>query len=160
MDAFGYQLPVLITAIGAGLLILETLIPGGVFMIVGVTLFLAGIAGILIPSLGTPFGLCAAILVLGPVIYLLYSRFDFYGGDGSGVRGTSDASSLKGATGHVTETVTQTNGRVKLDNGGMDPHYMARSTTGTIEPGTDIVVVDPGGGNKLRVEPASEADAE
>lgn len=159
MEILDYSLAALVTVVGFSLIFLEALIPSGVFMVLGVTLFVSGAAGLLFPPLGTPIGLLGTMLVVAPAIYLLYSRVELYGGDGTDVRGTSDASALEGERGHVTETVTPDGGRVELKNGGMNPSYMARSEEGTIEEGTEIVVVESGGGNVLIVAPDSESGA-
>ena len=58
----------------------------------------------------------------------------------------------------MTERVTQRDGEVKLDNGGFNPHYQARTTGGVIEVGTEVMVVDPGGGNVVTVEPVASGD--
>ena len=52
----------------------------------------------------------------------------------------------------MTRRVTETSGQVKLDRGGFNPYYAARSTLGAIPEGTEVIVVDPGGGNVLTVE--------
>jgi hypothetical protein len=52
----------------------------------------------------------------------------------------------------VTERVTPTEGEVKLDDGGFNPYYSARSIDGEIAEGTRVMVVDPGGGNVVTVE--------
>jgi hypothetical protein len=57
----------------------------------------------------------------------------------------------------VTERVTPTEGEVKLDEGGFNPHYAARSVDGEIPAGTEVLVVDPGGGNVVTVESVSAA---
>jgi hypothetical protein len=55
----------------------------------------------------------------------------------------------------VTERVTPTDGEVKLDNGGFNPRYSARSVDGEIPEGTEVMVIDPGGGNVVTVESVS-----
>ena len=65
---------------------------------------------------------------------------------------TLSSSSLQGQFGTVTERVTKTDGQVKLEDGGFNPYYEARSVGDAIEEGTEVMVVDPGGGNVLEVE--------
>ena len=79
------------------------------------------------------------------------ATWTFYGGKGSGR--TKDSDSLKGTTGHVTERVTRYGGQVKLDAGGFNPYFAARSIDGEIPEGTEVMVIDPGGGNVVTVEP-------
>ncbi|ELZ58777.1 NfeD family protein, partial [Haloferax sp. ATCC BAA-646] len=79
-----------------------------------------------------------------------YRELDIYGGKGEGK--TSDSDALTGKTGRVTERVTPTSGEVKLDEGGFNPYYAARSVHGELEEGTEVIVVDPGGGNVVTVE--------
>jgi hypothetical protein len=55
-------------------------------------------------------------------------------------------------TGRVTERVTPTGGEVKLQGGGFNPFYSARSMEGEIPEGADVMVIDPGGGNVVTVE--------
>ena len=55
----------------------------------------------------------------------------------------------------MTERVTPTEGEVKLDNGGFNPRYSARSVDGEIPEGTEVMVIDPGGGNVVTVESVS-----
>jgi hypothetical protein len=95
------------------------------------------------------------VLVFGALALYGYREFDVYGGKGSGR--TSDSTSLRGRTGRVTERVTPTEGEVKLDNGGFNPRYSARSVDGEIPEGTEVMVVDPGGGNVVTVESVSAA---
>ena len=52
----------------------------------------------------------------------------------------------------MTERVTETEGQVKLDRGGFNPYYAARTTDGEIAEGEKVIVVDPGGGNVVTVE--------
>jgi membrane protein implicated in regulation of membrane protease activity len=160
VPGLGLPLSVLLLLAGAGLVVAEALAPGAHFIVLGVALLAAGLVGLLLPpSLGVvaPFLLAAVVLAAGGGALWVYREFDFYGGRGSGQ--TSDSDSLRGRTGRVTERVTETEGEVKLDEGGgFNPYYRARTVDGTIEPGTEIVVVDPGGGNVLTVESAAGLD--
>lgn len=150
------NIPLLLLLVGAGLIIAEAFAPGAHFFVAGVALFAAGAAGILVASL--PFvGPIITFLVMSIVVLVAsgatlyaYQQLDIYGGKGEGR--TSDSSSLRGQTGRVTETVTPTSGEVKLDKGGFNPHYKARSIDGEIPEGTEVMVVDPGGGNVVTVE--------
>jgi membrane protein implicated in regulation of membrane protease activity len=144
-------LPVLLLLAGAGIAVLEAVAPGAHFIVLGTTLFVAGLLGVLLPSVfGGALALAAVVLIVGAVTLYGYRELDLYTGSGSGR--TRDSDSLRGRTGRVTERVTETEGQVKLDGGGFNPHYVARSVAGTIEEGQEVVVVDPGGGNVLTVE--------
>jgi len=114
-----------------------------------VALLAAGIVGLLLGPLAGPLVLAVLVLVFGGLALAGYRRFDFYGE--SGVGQTSDSDSLRGRTGRVTERVTPQSGTVKLDRGGFNPNYAARSIDGEIPVGTEVLVVDPGGGNVLTV---------
>jgi membrane protein implicated in regulation of membrane protease activity len=150
-------LPLLLVAAGLGLGIAEALAPGAHFIVVGIALTLAGLVGFLVPALAGPLALGALVLVFVVVALVAYREFDLYGGSESGR--TSDSASLRGRTGRVTERVTPTEGEVRLADGGFNPVYAARSTGGEIPVGTEVVVVDPGGGNVLTVESLGGEDA-
>ncbi|WP_340100775.1 NfeD family protein [Salinibaculum salinum] len=153
VELFGIPLSLLLLLAGAGLVIAEAFAPGAHFFVLGVGLFVAGLVGIALPSgLGAVALLIMALAVListGLTLYV-YREFDIYAGSGEGT--TSDSSSLRGQTGRVTERVTPTDGEVKLESGGFNPYYKARSVDGTIEEGETVIVLDPGGGNVLTVE--------
>jgi len=149
-------LPLLLIVAGLGLSIAEAMAPGAHFAVLGVALLGAGIVGLLLGPVAGPLVLAALVLVFGVLALVGYRRFDLYGDSGSGQ--TTDSDSLRGRTGHVTERVTSQQGSVKLDRGGFDPNYAARSMDGEIPVGTEILVVDPGGGNVLTV--TSMADIE
>jgi membrane protein implicated in regulation of membrane protease activity len=154
VPGLGIPLSLLLLLAGAGLVVAEALAPGAHFIVLGVALLVAGLVGLLLPaSLGAaiPFILAAVVLAAGATALWAYREFDFYGGRGSGQ--TSDSDSLRGRTARVTEPVSQTDGQVKLDEGGgFNPYYQARTTSGTIEVGQEVIVVDPGGGNVITVE--------
>ncbi|SDZ89934.1 Membrane protein implicated in regulation of membrane protease activity [Haloplanus vescus] len=150
------MLPLLLVVAGLGLSIAEAMAPGAHFAVLGVALLGAGIVGLLLGPVAGPLVLAALVLVFGVLALVGYRRFDLYGDSGSGQ--TTDSDSLRGRTGHVTERVTSQQGSVKLDRGGFDPNYAARSMDGEIPVGTEILVVDPGGGNVLTV--TSMADIE
>ncbi|WP_049985788.1 NfeD family protein [Halobellus rufus] len=146
-------LPLLLVAAGLGLSVLEAFAPGAHFVVLGIALLAAGLVGLVLGPLASPIVLGVLVLVFGALALYGYREFDFYGGKGSGQ--TSDSTSLRGRTGRVTERVTPTEGEVKLDEGGFNPFYAARSVDGEIEVGSEVVVVDPGGGNVVTVESLS-----
>jgi membrane protein implicated in regulation of membrane protease activity len=149
----GGSLPLLLTISGAVLVIAEAFAPGAHFIVLGVALLVAGLIGLFLPpGLGIflPIILAALVMVVGVTALYVYRQFDFYGGKGQGR--TSDSSSLRGKVGRVTERVTETEGQVKLEDGGFNPHYQARTSDGELAEGTKVIVVDPGGGNVLTVE--------
>ncbi len=154
VELIGLSLPYLLLLVGAGLIIAEAFIPGAHFFVVGVALFAAGLVGLLIPaSLGTVATLLAmtiAVIVAAGLTLSAYRQLDIYGGEGKDK--TSDSDSLRGQTGRVTERVTPRDGEVKLEDGGFNPYFRARSVDGEISEGTEVLVVDPGGGNVLTVE--------
>ncbi len=148
------QLPVVLILAGLGLMGAEALAPGAHFVVLGVALLIAGLVGLV---LGTFLGpvvlavvLTAVVLATGAGTLYTYRKFDFYGGKGTGR--TSDSDALRGKTGHVTERVTGTAGEVKLDNGGFNPYYTARTPDGEIPEGEPVMVTNPGGGNVVTVE--------
>ncbi len=164
VDVFGLfqaSLPMLLLLAGASMIIAEAMIPGAHFFVVGVALFAAGLVGLLLPQ---PIGilgiliLTAVVIVSSLVTLYAYRELDVYGGTGEGR--TSDSNSLRSKTGRVTERVTPTEGEVKLQNGGFNPYYRARSVDGVIEEGEEVMVMDPGGGNLLTVEPVGDATDE
>jgi len=149
----GESLSLLLVVAGALLVIGEALAPGAHFIVLGVALLVAGLAGLLLPpglGLAAPLVLAALVLVVGGITLYGYRQFDFYGGKGAGQ--TSDSDSLRGKTGRVTDRVTETGGEVKLDSGGFNPHYQARCVDSEIPEGTEVIVIDPGGGNVVTVE--------
>jgi membrane protein implicated in regulation of membrane protease activity len=162
VEIIGVSLPYLLLMVGAGLIIAEAFIPGAHFFVVGVALFAAGLVGLAVPAtLGTVATLLAmtiAVLVAASVTFVAYRRLDLYNGEGKDR--TSDSASLRGQTGRVTERVTPQDGEVKLEDGGFNPYYQARSVDGEIEVGEEVLVVDPGGGNVLTVESFSAATDE
>ncbi|WP_144901676.1 NfeD family protein [Halobellus captivus] len=146
-------LPLLLVAAGLGLSVLEAFAPGAHFIVLGVALLAAGLVGLVLGPLASPIVLGVLVLVFGSLALYGYREFDFYGGKGSGQ--TSDSTSLRGRTGRVTERVTPTEGEVKLDDGGFNPFYAARSVDGELDVGTEVVVIHPGGGNVVTVESMS-----
>ncbi|QHS17053.1 NfeD family protein [Halopenitus persicus] len=143
-------LPMLLVVAGLLLSVAEAIAPGANFIVVGVSLLGAGLVGLAFAPLASPFALGLLVLVFGAIAFYGYHEFDVYGGKGQPQ--TRDSGSLTGKTGRVTERVTETDGQVKLDEGGFNPHYSARSIDGEIPAGTEVIVVDPGGGNVLTVE--------
>ncbi len=156
-ELFGLSVPFLLVLIGAALMVMEAFAPGAHFIVVGIALLAAGLTGLLLgsvlPAAALPLVLAAVVLVAGGAALYGYRQFDFYGGKGTGQ--TSNSDSLQGKTGEVTQRVTKREGEVKLDGGGFNPYYQARALDGEIEEGTEIMVVDPGGGNVVTVESMS-----
>lgn len=141
--------PLLLVTAGLLLSLAEALAPGANFVVVGIGLLGAGLVGLLFPFLG-PFALGLFVLLFGILAFYVYHEFDLYGGKGQAQ--TSDSETLQGMTGRVTERVTPTGGEVKLQGGGFNPFYSARSMDGAIPEGEDVMVIDPGGGNVVTVE--------
>jgi membrane protein implicated in regulation of membrane protease activity len=151
------SLPALLLLAGTGLIAAEAVIPGAQLVVLGIALLLAGLVGLVVGTTG--LGLLAMALTLvvaGAGSYLAFREFDVYGGSSSGQTRNSD--SLKGQTGQVTERVTTSEGEVKLDAGGFNPYYRARSMDADIPEGTEVMVVDPGGGNVITVEPVDAVE--
>ncbi len=144
------NMPLLLLSVGLILMALEALSPGAHLIVIGVALAGAGLLGLLLPIPANLIVLAALTLGIGAIAAYIYNEFDFYGGKGTAQ--TSDSDSLAGTTGYVTETITNRSGEVKLNEGGFAPYYSARTTSGTIEEGEEIIVLDPGGGNVLTVE--------
>jgi len=152
-SVFGTDLSLLLLLAGAALLIAEAMAPGAYFIVLGIALLVAGLIGLALPaSLGvlSVVIMAGVVLAVGSVTLYGYRQFDFYGGKGEAR--TSDSASLKGKTGRVTERVTASEGQIKLQSGGFNPHYQARAFDDEIPEGEEIIVVDPGGGNVLTVE--------
>ncbi|MCO8267273.1 NfeD family protein [Haloferax prahovense] len=143
-------LPLLLVLAGLGLSLAEAIAPGAHFVVLGVALLAAGLVGLFIPALAGPIVLGLLVFVFGALALYGYRELDIYGGKGEGK--TSDSDALTGKMGRVTERVTPTSGEVKLDEGGFNPYYAARSVHGELEEGTEVIVVDPGGGNVVTVE--------
>ena len=153
VSVLGADLSLLLLLVGAFLVIGEAFAPGAHFIVLGIALLVAGLVGLALPSSLGIFAvviMAALVLGVGSVALYAYRQFDFYGGKGTGR--TSDSDSLTGKTGHVTERVTETEGEVKLDGGGFNPYYQARAFDEAIPEGTEVIVVDPGGGNVITVE--------
>ncbi|MFB6153137.1 MAG: NfeD family protein [Halodesulfurarchaeum sp.] len=156
VSLFGQSLSFLLFGAGVGLCILEAFAPGAHFIVVGVALLLAGLVGLLFPPAATPLILGLLIFGTGASSLYVYRRLNLYGGRESGRTKSSD--DLAGATGYVTKRVTTREGRVKLQAGGFDPIYAARSIEGEIPEGREVIVVDPGGGNVVTVESLERGD--
>lgn len=156
-DVLSLSIPVLLLLAGTGLIVAEALAPGAHFIVLGVALFVAGLVGLVVGS--TPLGLflmALAVVVAGAATFYAYREFDVYGGTSRGR--TSDSASLQGKFGTVTERVTPSDGEVKLEGGGFNPYYRARSMDGEIAEGTEVMVIDPGGGNVVTVEPVAAVE--
>lgn len=150
-DLLGPQtLPLLLVVAGLALSIAEALAPGAHFVVIGVSLLAAGLVGLLVGPLASPFVLAFLVLVFGGLSFYGYREFDLYGGTGQSQ--TSDSGDLKGKTARVTERVSTSEGQVKINNGGFNPYFSARTMDGEIPEGEEVIVVDPGGGNVVTVE--------
>lgn len=162
VEGVSLTLPMLLLLAGAGLLIAEALAPGAHFIVIGIALLAAGLVGLALSGFVTMvpmlIGMALTVVIAGGLSLYLYQELDVYGGKGSGR--TSDSDALKGKTGRVTKHVTSSNGEVKLDNGGFNPNYQARTLGGEIPPGEEIIVIDPGGGNVITVEALSVIEDE
>jgi membrane protein implicated in regulation of membrane protease activity len=153
-EVFGQSLSFVLVVIGAVLCIAEALAPGAHLIVLGVALLVAGLIGLFLLSNATPFVLAGLVLVVGLLSLYFYRYYEIYEGTGSGQ--TLDSSDLRGKTGFVVEEVTERSGRVELEDAGFDSSYAARSTGGSIPEDTEIVVVDPGGGNVVKVAPVED----
>jgi len=144
------SLPLLMFAAGIALTAAEAFIPGAHFIVVGIALLIAGLVGLLLPGvLAGPVALAIVTLVVGAVTFYAYRNFDLYGGERDAAPRGSD--SLKGSVGTVTERVTRSGGEVKVEDGGFNPYYRARSLDEEIPEGEQVMVIDPGGGNVVTV---------
>jgi len=147
---------------GAGLIIAEAFAPGAHFFVAGTGIFAAGLVGVLLPDvIPDPIALtimAGVVLITSVGTLYVYRELDLYGGKGKGQ--TSDSASLRGKSGRVTERVTPTEGEVKLEDGGFNPYYEARSFGDELGEGEEVIVVDPGGGNVLTVESVSNVKDE
>lgn len=155
LDAILSNLPLLLLLLGAGLIVMEAFAPGGHFFVAGVSLFFAGIIGTAVAALGGGsivmfLAMTVTVIISSIGTLWAYQQLDVYGGKDEGQ--TSNSASLRGQTGRVTERVTPTDGEVKLEDGGFNPFYEARSIEGEIPEGEQVMVVDPGGGNVVTVE--------
>ncbi|AHF98789.1 hypothetical protein HALLA_07860 [Halostagnicola larsenii XH-48] len=152
------NIPLLLFTAGLVMMVLEALSPGAHLIVIGVALAGAGLIGLLVPGGLDTIILAGLTLAIGAVAAYVYREFDFYGGKGTAR--TKDSSSLAGSTGYATEEITSRGGEVKLEAGGFTPFYSARTTSGTIEEGEEIIVLDPGGGNVLTVEAMGSIEAD
>ncbi|SDM09275.1 Membrane protein implicated in regulation of membrane protease activity [Halogranum gelatinilyticum] len=144
-------LPLILVVAGIGLSLAEALAPGAHFIVLGVALLAAGLVGLLLgPFFAGPIVLALLVFLFGALALYGYRELDIYGG--KGMQQTSDSDSLKGKTGRVTTRVTETEGEIKLDSGGFNPYYAARTLHGEIPEGAEVMVIDPGGGNVVTVE--------
>lgn len=154
VEILGQSLPLVLLVAGVILTIAEAVAPGAHLIVLGVALLVAGLVGLALGSVVSGGALAAilavTVLLIGGITLFAYRELDIYGGKGAGR--TSDSDSLKGRTGRATERVTPTSGEIKLDSGGFNPYYTARSMSGAIEEGEEVIVIDPGGGNVVTVE--------
>ncbi|MWG35466.1 NfeD family protein [Halomarina oriensis] len=156
-EIFGLSVPVLLLLAGTGLIVAEAVAPGAQFVVLGVALLVAGLVGLVFGAgLVGLLAMTLSMLVAGAATFYAFREYDVYGSGGSSR--TRDSDSLKGTTGRVTERVSTSDGEVKLDAGGFNPYYRARSMEGEIPEGTEVMVVDPGGGNVITVEPVDAVE--
>lgn len=150
------SVPLLLVVVGVALCIAEAFAPGAHFVVIGVALLVAGVVGVLLPGIASPIVLAVLVLAVGGAALWAYRNLELYEGTGRGK--TEGSSSLRGKRGVVTADVTENDGQVRLRDGGFDPTYGARTVAGDapIPEGTDVIVVDPGGGNVLTVVRADE----
>lgn len=139
-----------IMIIGAFLMIAESFLPGSHFIVVGISLLAAGVAGFIAPAY--PVFIIFAVFVATSIItFMIYTRQSWYG-ESQGT--TSDSNDLVSKRGVVTEKVTKKSGQIQLTDGGST--YSARSPSGDIAVGVDIIIYDSGGGNIMKVVPEDE----
>ena len=154
VEILGQSLPLVLLTLGVILAVAEAVAPGAHLIVLGVALIVAGLLGMalggFLSGVVLTVVLALTVLLTGSIALLAYRELDLYGG--KGIARTSDSSSLKGRTGRVTERVTRTGGQIKLDGGGFNPHYAARTMSGEIAEGEEVIVIDPGGGNVVTVE--------
>lgn len=155
VEPFGASIAFILLSIGVGLILAEAIVPGANFIVIGIALFISGLTGVLIPQASSPLILASIILLVGAITFYVYQNYELLPGE-NGKGKTRDATDLLSEEGYVTDTVTQMSGEVKLQNGGFNPYYQARSIDETIEEGTKIIVVETGGGNVVTVVQAEE----
>ncbi|MFB6138186.1 MAG: NfeD family protein [Halobacteriaceae archaeon] len=163
-SVFGYSLSLVLVVAGVALCVAEAMAPGAHFIVLGVALLVAGLVGLLlggpggVPLLSEPIVLAGVVLLVGAATLYAYRAVDVYAGDQIGR--TSDSDDLTGKRGVVTQRVTRSGGTVRLDDGGFDPTFSARPRGDELPEGTEIVVVDPGGGSVLTVQSLAAYEAE
>ena len=162
VEILGESLPLVLLVAGVALAIAEAMAPGAHLIVLGVALIVAGLVGLMLGPFvsggALAIALALTVMLVGGLSLFAYRELDVYGGKGAGR--TSDSSTLKGRTGRVTERVTPDGGQIKLERGGFNPYYTARSVSGVIEEGEEVIVVEPGGGNVVTVESLGVAEDE
>jgi membrane protein implicated in regulation of membrane protease activity len=149
--AFGIDsLALLLIAVGLLVGLAEALAPGAHLIVVGVALIAAGLVGLLLGPLASPLVLGGLVVGFGALAAYVYRELDITGGPL--VDQTRDVETLAGSVGRVTEPVTPEEGQIRLEGGGLNPYYSARTVHGTIDEGTEVIVTDPGGGTVVTVE--------
>lgn len=153
----GLNLAHLFVIIGCLLVISEAFIPGADMMVFGTALLIGGLVGMQ-TGLGAPLTpanvlyLTIISVIAGGITFYFYRTYLRGQGEGSE---TTTAEDLKDKEGTTVNKVTRSSGRIHLDAGSRS-EYQARSVVGDIEPQTDVVVVDPGGGTILKVRPTEK----
>jgi Membrane protein implicated in regulation of membrane protease activity len=138
--------------IAAGLIVGlgEALAPGAHLIVVGVALIGAGLVGLVLGPLASPLVLGALVVGFGGLAAYAYRELEITGGPL--IDQTRNVDTLAGSVGRVTETVTPEQGQIRLEGGGLNPYYSARTVHGTIAEDTEVIVTDPGGGTVVTVE--------
>ncbi len=126
-------------------------------VLVGLVISIAGVLGLLLGEYSTPIVLGGLVPTVGFVLYYIYRYVQFPRSER--VEQTSSAASLVGESGTLLSAADPRGGRVKLDGTGFTSEYPCRTRSETLAEGTDVVVIDPGGGNVLTVAAADEVDA-
>lgn len=154
MSIFGQPLAVVFVIVGAGLILAEAGIPGAHFIVLGVSMFGAGLMGMVLPeTLTSPLTLAGLTLANGIIAFVAYKRLGIYKTDESQ---TKDSDSIIGTVGVVTETVTSSSGYVELETTGFTTDYSARTEVGELPRGERVIVTDGRGGNIVTVESLEE----
>lgn len=157
MGLFGYSLSAILLFVGVALIVAEAIVPGAHFIVLGSAAFVSGLIGLFTPAGSSVIALTAVFIISSVAVYLVYSRFDLYGGDGSGV-GSSDSDDFIGKEGTVVSVINSTSGSVKLDDtSGFTSTYEARASE-EIEIDERVVVTDGRGGSVLEVERMDSGD--
>ncbi|PSP86797.1 protease [Halobacteriales archaeon QH_8_68_33] len=124
----GNNLPLFLLFAGAGLTIAEAFAPGAHFIVLGVALLVAGLVGLVLPS---SMGLIAPAILAAVVL-------------GAGA-----------ATFYVYRQFDFYGGKGGEQTSDSDS---LRGATGRIAEGTEVMVMDPGGGNVVEVAPVEGFD--
>ena len=152
----------MVSIYASGLLIIGTVcilstafLPIDEIIVRGISMSFAGGIGVFIPVLGTPLPLAVMTVIFGILTYKVYN--EYIKKPQTSFQQTSDAESLHGKYGTVTEKVTPTsNGSVRLDNSGFSEISATTSVNKPIPEGDSVIVSDPQGGSVVKVVPIDE----